>query len=434
MSDASKWSARTQLILGFLGLIVLVGGFGAWAALTQISGAVVSSGRFEVDRNRQIVQHETGGTVAEILVDEGDTVDAGDLLLKLDGAQLTSRLTIVEDQLFELMARRGRLEAERDEVDTIDFDPEVLAAGESDTDVRELIEGQRNLFNARRASVAQEIDQLSKRSGQIRSQIVGIEAQEVSLSQQLALIEEELANQQSLLERQLTQAGTVLALQRESAGLNGQLGELAAAKAEAQGRITEIEIERLKLSTGAREEAITRLRDLRAQELELLEQRNALREEIDRLNIRAPVSGVIYDMQVRTPRSVIRAAEPVMFLVPQDRPLVIAARVDLIHVDQLVAGQEVTLRLSALDQRTTPELYGQVVQISADAFEDEVTGQSYYRTEIVLNDGEVDKLAQGTVLIPGMPVEAYIKTGDRTPIAYLVKPVTDYFARAFRES
>ncbi|WP_300056639.1 HlyD family type I secretion periplasmic adaptor subunit [uncultured Roseobacter sp.] len=434
MSDASKWSARTQLILGFFGLIVLVGGFGAWAALTQISGAVVSSGRFEVDRNRQIVQHETGGTVAEILVDEGDTVDAGDLLLKLDGAQLTSRLTIVEDQLFELMARRGRLEAERDEVDTIDFDPEVLAAGESDTDVRELIEGQRNLFNARRASVAQEIDQLSKRSGQIRSQIVGIEAQEVSLSQQLALIEEELANQQSLLERQLTQAGTVLALQRESAGLNGQLGELAAAKAEAQGRITEIEIERLKLSTGAREEAITRLRDLRAQELELLEQRNALREEIDRLNIRAPVSGVIYDMQVRTPRSVIRAAEPVMFLVPQDRPLVIAARVDLIHVDQLVAGQEVTLRLSALDQRTTPELYGQVVQISADAFEDEVTGQSYYRTEIVLNDGEVDKLAQGTVLIPGMPVEAYIKTGDRTPIAYLVKPVTDYFARAFRES
>lgn len=434
MSSEQGWSARRQLILGFMGLIVLVGGFGTWAALSQISGAVVSSGRFEVDRNRQIVQHETGGTVAEILVDEGDTVEAGQLLLKLDGAQLTSRLAIVEDQLYELMARRGRLEAERDESDTIEFEDEVIAAGQVDEDVRELIEGQRNLFNARRASVAQEIDQLSKRSGQIRSQIIGIDAQEVSLSEQLALIEQELTNQKSLLERQLTQAGTVLSLQRESARLNGQLGELAASKAQAEGRITEIDIERLKLSTGTREEAITRLRDLRARELELMEQRNALREEIDRLNIRAPVSGIIYGMQVRTPRSVIRAAEPVMFLVPQDRPLVIAARVDLIHIDQLVAGQDVTLRLSALDQRTTPELYGSVVQISADAFEDEATGQSYYRTEIVLNEGEVDKLAEGTVLIPGMPVEAYIKTGDRTPIAYLVKPLADYFVRAFRES
>ncbi|WP_299784587.1 HlyD family type I secretion periplasmic adaptor subunit [uncultured Roseobacter sp.] len=434
MSDTAQWSARTPLILGFIGLVVLVGGFGAWAALTQISGAVVSSGRFEVDRNRQIVQHETGGTVAEILVDEGDTVQAGDLLLQLDGAQLSSQLAIVEDQLFEMMARRGRLEAERDEKDNIDFDAEVLQVGQGDADVQELIDGQTNLFKARRASVAQESDQLSKRSGQIRSQISGIEAQEVSLTRQLALIEEELANQQSLLERQLTQAGTVLSLQRESARLNGQLGELAASKAQAQGRITEIDIERLKLSTGTREEAITRLRDLRARELELIEQRSALREEIDRLNIRAPVSGVIYGMQVRTPRSVIRAAEPVMFLVPQDRPLVIAARVDLIHIDQLVAGQDVTLRLSALDQRTTPELYGRVVQISADAFEDEATGQSYYRAEIVLNEGEMDKLADGTVLIPGMPVEAYIKTGDRTPLAYLVKPVADYFARAFRES
>ncbi|WP_299968552.1 HlyD family type I secretion periplasmic adaptor subunit [uncultured Roseobacter sp.] len=434
MSETSDWSARKPLILGFLGLIALVGGFGTWAVLSQISGAVVSSGRFEVDRNRQIVQHETGGTVADILVDEGDTVAAGDLLLQLDGAQLTSRLVIVEDQLYELKARRARLEAERDEADALDLDDDLLEAGKLDVDVQELITGQRNLFNARRDSVAQEIDQLSKRASQIRSQIVGIEAQEVSLSKQLDLIELELANQQSLLERQLTQAGTVLSLQRESARLNGQLGELAASKAQAEGRITEIDIERLKLSTGTREEAITQLRDLRARELELAEQSNALREEIDRLGIRAPVSGVIYGMQVRTPRSVIRAAEPVMFLVPQDRPLVIAARVDLIHIDQLVAGQDVTLRLSALDQRTTPELFGSVTQISADAFEDEATGQSYYRAEIVLNEGEADKLAEGTVLIPGMPVEAYIKTGDRTPLAYLVKPLTDYFVRAFRES
>ena len=434
MSANIRWSARRPVIIGLIGLLVLVGGFGAWATLSQISGAIVASGRIEVDRNRQIVQHQNGGTVSEIFVDEGDTVRAGDLLFQLDTGQQSSKLTIVEGQLYELMARRGRLEAERDQTDSIRFEEELIAAGLNDRNVQELIDGQSNLFYARRDSVLQELDQLSKRSGQIRSQIAGVEAQEVSLARQLELIEAELASQQSLLDRQLTQAGTVLSLQRESARLTGQIGELAASKAQAEGRITEIDIEKLKLSTQNREEAITRLRDLRYRELELAEQRAALRDEIDRLSIRAPVSGIIYGMQVRTPRSVVRAAEPLLFLVPQDRPLVIAARVDLIHIDEIVAGQEVTLRLSALDTRNTPELYGQVVQISADAFEDEVTGQSYYRAEIVLNSGEMDKLAKGTVLIPGMPVEAFIKTGDRSPLAYLVKPLADYFVRAFRES
>ena len=434
MKQQETWSARRHVIIGFIGLLVLVGGFGTWAAISQISGAIVASGRFEVDQNRQVVQHQTGGTVATILTDEGDSVEAGQLLIQLDGVELRSQLAITEGQLFELMARRGRLEAERDGDDTITFADELVQVGESDPDVKELINGQTNLFFARRESIAQEIEQLGKRASQISSQIEGIESQELSLGEQLSLIEEELANQQSLLDRGLAQAGTVLNLQRESARLNGELGELAASKAQAEGRITEIDIERLKLGTRSREEAITRLRDLRYRELELVEQRSALEGELDRMDIRAPVSGIVYGMQVRTPRSVVRAAEPLMYLVPQDRPLVVAARVDLIHIDQLISGQEVSLRLSALDQRNTPELYGEVIQISADAFEDDVTGQSYYRAEIILNPGEMSKLPEGTVLIPGMPVEAFIKTGDRTPIAYLVKPLADYFSRAFRES
>ncbi|MGA9251309.1 MAG: HlyD family type I secretion periplasmic adaptor subunit [Roseobacter sp.] len=434
MNDQNAWSARKYLFIGFLGLAVLVGGFGGWAALSQISGAIVASGRFEVDQNRQIVQHQTGGTVAKILTDEGEKVEAGQLLIQLDGVELRSQLAITEGQLFELMARRGRLEAERDGTDELSFEPELVEIAAENPDVAELIKGQTNLFNARRASTQQEIDQLTKRGDQTRSQIVGIEAQEASLAEQLTLIEEELGNQQSLFDRGLAPAATVLNLQRESARLNGQLGELAASKAQAEGRITELDIERIKLGTRLREEAITRLRDLRYRELELVEQRNALRGELDRMDIRAPVSGIVYGLQVRTPRSVVRAAEPLMYLVPQDRPLVIAARVDLIHIDQLISGQEVTLRLSALDQRNTPELYGQVIQISADAFEDDATGQSYYRAEIILNPGELAKLPEGTILIPGMPVEAFIRTGDRTPIAYLVKPLADYFSRAFRES
>lgn len=434
MTKTKTWVSSKPVLIGIVTLIVLVGGFGIWAITTNISGAIVSAARFEVDRNRQVVDHQTGGTVAEIAVDEGDFVKAGDLLLQLDVTQFTSELSIVESQLYELMARRGRFEAEQQESETIAFDPELLEIAARDPQIKEMVTGQINLLQARTTSTRQEISQMAKRIDQIDSEIGGIEAQQVSLGEQFALINEELDSQQSLLDRKLTQAGTVLSLKREAARLSGEMGELVASKSRAEGQITEIELEKLKLATQKREEAITSLRDLRAQELELAERRHALREEIQELSIRAPVSGIIYGMQVRTPRSVVRAAEPILYLVPQDRPLVIAAKVDLIHIDQLVTGQEVTLRLSGLDQRTTPELYGHIVQISADAFEDEATGQSYYRTEIFLNDGEVERLAEGTVLIPGMPVEAYIKTGDRTPIAYLIKPLADYFVRAFRET
>ena len=432
--EDKRWSARRPLILGFIGLLLLFGGFGTWAVTSQIAGAVVASGRIEVDRNRQIVQHETGGVVADILVDEGDSVAAGDVLLRLDAEQLTSQLAIVEGQLYELMARRGRLEAQRDEVETVTFDEELLTAGATNPDVQELVDGQRNLFDARRVSVAQELEQLGKRRAQINAQIRGVDAQEAALSRQLELIEEELANQQSLLDRGLTQASAVLTLMREQARLRGQIGELSAQKAQSQERVTEIDIERLKLRSAGREEAITQLRDLRYRELEMAEQRRALRAEIDRLDIRAPVSGVIYGMQVQTPRSVVRAAEPLMYLVPQDRPLIIASQVQTIHIDQVAVGQEVNLRLSALNQRTTPELVGKVLQVSADSIEDDATGQSYYRAEIALNPGETDKLEAGTILLPGMPVEAFIRTGERSPMAYLLKPMADYFARAFRES
>ena len=346
---------------------------------------------------------------------------------------MQSQLAVVEGQLFELMARRGRLEAERDGRAKIVFEPELMERAAARKQVSELIEGQQRLFFARRDSIDREVEQLEKRRGQIANQIDGIDAQQASLQLQLDLIRKELANQQSLLDRGLAQASTVLNLQRESANLDGTLGELTANEAQAEGRITEIDIEILKLGTTRREEAITRLRDLQYREIELAEQRRSIREQLDRLEIRAPVSGIVYGMQVYTPRSVIRAAEPVLYLVPQDRPLVIVARVEPIHIDKIFVGQSVILRFSAFDQRRTPELTGTVVQISADAFEDANSQLSFYRAEIVLEGGEIDKLPPRTVLIPGMPVEAFIRTQDRTPLAYLVKPLSDYFTKAFRE-
>ncbi|MEL6520696.1 MAG: HlyD family type I secretion periplasmic adaptor subunit [Pseudomonadota bacterium] len=432
-TTGASLSPRFPLVFGFTALFILVGGFGTWAVMANISGAIIAGGQIEVEQNRQVVQHPDGGVVQEVLIEEGAVVAAGDPLIRLDGQLLESELAIVEGQLFELMARSGRLQAERDDTDTITFEDELMELGVDSPDIRELMAGQDRLFEARQISREKEAEQLGRRSEQIQSQIEGIDAQLAALETQQQLISEELTVAADLFERGLGQKGPVLALQRQEAQLSGTIGELVASRAEAEGRMTEIEIEILKLDTGRREEAITRLRDLEYSQVELLERRQALKEQIARLEITAPVSGIIYSLSITTPRSVVRAADPVMYIIPQDRPLVIMARVEPIHVDQIYVGQEVVLRFSAFDANSTPELAGTVMKLSADAFLDERTQISYYRAEIHLNTGEIEKL-EGQAIIPGMPVESFIRTNDRTPMAYLVKPFTDYFNKAFRES
>jgi HlyD family type I secretion membrane fusion protein len=434
MSMEKDWPARGPKLLGFFGLLILVGGFGTWAVMSSIAGAIVASGRIEVDRNRQIVQHLDGGIVADILVDEGDLVTKGALLIRLDAEELTSKQEINEGKLFEIMARVGRLEAERDGAAAIEFDQELSSLVPDRRDVGELVQGQQHLFQARMASVTQEVEQLEKRKAQIADQISGVRAQQASRRTQLELIGEELRGLQGLLEKGLTEVTRVLALRRARAELEGSLGELIATEAEARGKITEIDIEILRLGTRRREEAIEQLRDLSAQMRELMEVRSNLRERLARLNIAAPVSGIVYDLRVRTPRSVIRPADPVLYLVPQDRPLVIAAHVAPTDINEVHREQTVLLRLSALHQQRTPEMAGRVTQVSADAFKDESSGLAYYRVEIELVPGEMEKLPAGTVLIPGMPVESFIRTADRSPMTFLLRPLADYFVRAFRET
>ena len=430
---ANAWSTRRPVMYGLLTLVALVAGFGTWSVMTTISGAIVTSGQIEVEQNRQVVQHPDGGVVATINVAEGDTVAAGDLILSLDGAMIQSELVIVEGQFFEALARRARLEAERNNAAEITFAKDLLDAAGQRAEVLEKIEGQRRLFEARRESLASQTEQLGKRRDQIEQQIVGFDAQNVALATQLALLQQELTDQQGLLERGLTQASRVLGLQRDVAGLRGQVGELNATRAQAEGRITETEIEVLRLASDLREEANAQLRESGAQELELSERRRALAERIARLDVRAPVSGIVLGLTVTTPRSVLRPADPVLYLIPQDRPLVIAAQVMPIHVDQVFVGQSVKLVFSAFSSNDTPELTGHVAVVSADALIDQRSQAPYYRAEIVLDPGEIDKL-KGQTLLPGMPVEAFIQTEARTPLAYLLKPFTDYFTRAFRES
>lgn len=428
-----RWSAKGAMLLGLVALLLLFGGFGTWAWATRISGAVVAPGQVEVQSHRQIVQHPDGGVVDEILIREGQTVEAGQPLIRLDGVLLHTELAIVEGQYFEILARRGRLEAERADADDITFPEDLVQSAKGRPELTALMQGQADLFVARRDTIHQSLDQLTKQADQVTSQIEGIDAQSAALSTQRDLLQKELADQQSLLDKGLAQASRVLALQREAARLEGQLGEMTASRAQAETRQLAIGIEKLRMTAERREGAETQLRDIGYRELELAERRRSLTEQISRLEIRAPVAGIVHDLQVTTPRSVIRPADQIMYIIPQDRPLVIGARIATINVDEVQIGQPVILRFSAFSSRTTPEINGTLDRVSADALVDEATRAPYYRAEVSIPPEELDKLGQ-LALIPGMPVEVYIQTGERSPLAYLVKPLADYFNRAFRES
>ena len=379
-----EWSARGGIILGLLAILVLVGGFGLWSVTARISGAVVASGQVEVEQRRQIVQHPDGGVVSEILTHDGESVTAGQVVIRLDGALLGTELAIVEGQYFEILARRGRHEAERADKTEITFPEELVRTATSRPELTALMQGQSSLFRARLDTLAQSLGQLAKQAEQVRSQIGGIEAQTAALQQQREFIAQELRDQRTLLAKGLAQAPRVLALEREAARLDGLLGEATASRAQAETQLAEIDLSRLEKSAAYREQAETELRDLGYRELELAERRRSLTEQIARLEIRAPVAGVVQELQVTTPRSVIRAADPILYIIPQDRPLVVAARIATINVDEVHPGQQVVLRFSSFSSRTTPEIDGVLSRISPDTLIDQATQIPYYRAEVTI--------------------------------------------------
>lgn len=424
-------NSRLLLAAGFGAITLLVGGMGAWSVGAKINGAVVSRGVVKVESERQVIQHPDGGVVGEILAHNGDQVHAGDVLLRLDGTFLRSELAIVQAQLLEIAVRKARLAAERDDLAKVDFtvlpdfpmlDPEQVAQQR---------EGQSNLFAARQATMAKKINQLREQQQQIEKQIEGVEAQRVSLMEQLDLVSQELEDKQSLYERKLMEASRVLATQREHAKLTGEIGRLNSVIAEARVRISSLEIEVVGLSEDRREAAITQLRDLQYNEISLVERETTLREKLARLDVRAPVDGVVFGSQVFALQSVIQPAQPMMFLVPSDQPLYVSVRVDPTSIDQVYSGQQVSLQFSTFNRRTTPAIPAEVLRVSPDVQTDEANRETYYEATVEPDPEALAALPE-VKLMPGMPVEAFLKTDARTPLSYLTQPLTIYFNRAFR--
>ena len=433
MSDPkTKWTTRNPVWIGFISILILVGGLGGWSVTTQIEGAIVASGTVEVESFRQVVQHQDGGTVVELAIREGDAVEAGRVLMRFDDSAPRSERIIIQSQLDEFLARSARLKAERDTLPQMFFPAELTDRSSEDSELLDLMNGQLRLFEARRATLNEQFAQLKEQVAQLTNQIGGLGVQLESVHTQIELVSDELASQEALLKKGLTQRSQVSGLKREHAQLEGRIGELEAASAQASGQIAETRIERLRLESLRREEAITKLRDVSSQAAEMRQRLLAIDEVLSRLELRAPTSGIVYGLQIHTIRAVVRPAEPVLYIVPSAGRLVVQVRIPTVHIDQVHQGQLATLNLSAFDQKITPVIMGIVTKVSPDAFTDEATGETYYQAEATPNPAALKELDH-VKLVPGMPVEAFLRTEPRTPISYLLKPLTDYFTRAFRE-
>ena len=424
-------SMRRQILGGVAVIALFGGGIGGWASTTSISGAVIAPGLIAVDSNVKKVQHATGGIVGEIRVREGDRVKTGDLLMRLDETVTRSNLAVLVTQLDELEARQARLAAERDNLKAVQF-PALLTARSNLPAVAAAMAGERNLFNARRTAIAGQKSQLAERTAQLREEIRGLEAQLVSKREQAVLIKKELGGVEQLYKQQLIPFQRLNTLQREAARLDGEEGLFISNIARSKGRITETELQIISLDQTTHKEVATELREVQGKIGELCELKVAAEDELRRVDIRSPQDGVVHQMTVHTVGGVITPAEPVMLIVPQSDEMVVEARVSPQDIDQVSVGQKVQLRFSAFHQATTPELTASVSRVAADLTQEPQTGVTYYVARIVLPPAELAKLG-GKPLIPGMPVEAYIQTGDRTALSYIIKPLENQIARAFRE-
>jgi HlyD family secretion protein len=419
------------LAAGALLLIAFFAGFGGWAALAPLSSATVAEGVIRVETHRKTVQHLEGGIVREILVNEGDKVTAGQVLMRLDKTQSGTTVSVLQDQQDALLALQARLEAERDGLDAIQFPPE-LSARQSDPKIATVVGGQQKIFDTRRQSLRAQLGILSQRVEQLGSEIAGHKAQLVSANEQIQLTQEEIATVTDLLNRGLERKPRLLALQRQQSYLEGSRGEQLGAIAKAQQEIGEAKLQSADLLDKRSSEIALELRDTQSR---LLENRQKLGAAVDvdnRMEVVAPVSGQVVDLKVHTLGGVVRPGDALLDIVPQSDELVVEARVRPVDIDAVHAGQPAQVALTAYKQRTTPRLDGTLVTVSADALTDETRHISYYSAEIHIDSSELAKL-NGVQLYPGMPAEVMIVTGERTLLQYFIQPVIDSFHRAFRE-
>jgi membrane fusion protein, type I secretion system len=428
---SASHSIRLHLLVGLTVVVILAGGLGGWASTAQISGALIAPGSVVVDSNVKKVQHPTGGVVGEVRVRDGDLVKAGDIVVRLDDTVTKAGLAIVTKNLNGLWARAARLEAEQQGADKIAF-PSMLRDHTDDPDVKAVMASESKLFEVRSTGRIGQKAQLRERIAQLNEEIAGLSAQEVAKTHEIALVDKELVGVRQLYEQHLVQMSRLTVLERDAARLEGERAQFIASRAQAKGKITETELQIIQVDKDLVSDVSKDLRETNDKIGEFVERKVTAEDQLRRIDIRAPQDGMVLQSTVHTVGGVISAGDAIMMIVPQADNLSVEAKVNPQDIDQLLIGQKTLLRLSAFNQRTTPELNGVVSRVSPDTTTDQRTGQSYYTIRVSMPPEEIARLGD-VKLIPGMPVEAFVQTGDRTMLSYLAKPLHDQLMRAFRE-
>ncbi|WP_374653559.1 HlyD family type I secretion periplasmic adaptor subunit [Dongia sp.] len=425
------WGIRKHVIVGVVLVALLFGVVGGWAAASDIAGAVVATGQIVVESSTKKVQHREGGTVAELLVREGDRVAAGQILLRMDATLPRANLEVIRNQLTELTARRLRLEAMRDGMAQIAQPAGLSVAGDREK-FDAALRAEQTLLAAQRDLRSQKQKQLKEQVAQIRQEMKGLTAQSASREAQLQLIGAELVGVHELAAKKLVPLARVMALERDAERLHGEGGELAASIAQSKNRISEIEMQMTQVDADILAETLTELRDVSAKLAELAERHVAAEDQLRHIDVLAPRAGFVQEMAVHTIGGVVNPGETMMLIVPEEDRLIVEARIDPQHIDQVQMGREAFVRFSSFSQKSTPELIGRIYSLSADATVDEKTGMSYYLARLQFDRGDLPEGLREK-LLPGMPAEVYVQTGQRTVLSYFLKPLTDQLARTFRE-
>jgi HlyD family secretion protein len=424
-------SIRRHLVGGIVIALMLTVGVGGWAATTELSGAVIAQGSIVVDSNIKKVQHLTGGIVGELLVRDGQRVGAGEVVLRLDETITRVNLAIVTKGLDEMTARQARLAGERDQAEQVAF-PAKLLARASEPDVAAAIQSERKLFELRRSARLGQKSQLRERIAQLDEEVRGYTALREAKAEEIELIQRELEGVRELWDKKLVQINRLMSLERDAARLKGERAQSVAAIAQSRGKIGEIELQIIQIDQDLSSEVARESRDVDAKIGEFAERKVAAEDQLKRVEVRAPQDGVVHQLAVHTVGGVVSASDAIMLIVPEADALAVEVKVLPQDIDQLRLGQSAGLRFSAFNQRTTPEISGTISRVSADVSTDQRSGQSFYTVRIALPAEETARLGN-VKLVPGMPVEAFIKTYDRTVLSYFIKPLEDQVMRAFRE-
>ncbi|MBB2701499.1 UNVERIFIED_ORG: HlyD family secretion protein [Rhizobium esperanzae] len=424
-------SLRGHMRFGLCAVISIFGGFAVWAGTTTLASAVVAPGTLVVDGNIKPVQHPNGGIVTEILVREGQLVHSDEVLIRLDATAAKMNYEILKVAINQLYARKARLSAEAMGLQDV-IVPSELAARIAPDKIDDVMESERRIFQSRRDAREGQRQQLGEQITQYQEQIKGLETQQAAKSQEIGLIEKELEGTRRLYTKGLVSLNRLNSLDRSEARIQGENGQLIASAASAKARISEIRIQLLQIDQELRSQVETEQRDVQSRLDELIEKEVTAQDQLKRVEIRAPTAGTVHDLNIHSIGAVVTPAETLLQIVPSQSELVVSVRLAPSMIDQVAVGQSAFLRFSAFDRNTTPDLNGHVVRVSADLETDAKTNTVFYKCDIAIPADEVAKL-NGLKLLPGMPVESFIRGNDRSVASYFTKPIRDHMARVFVE-